>query len=97
MDEYLRVAQAGEIDGIIPDVYAAGDCATFEVNPLAATAQAAEQEGKYLAKYHLPASDFTSTATLSSSSPCGLEAGISSLQTNITNHLLWPNNNNIGG
>jgi len=34
----------------LSNVYAIGDCAAFEENPLAMTAQAAEQEGKYLAK-----------------------------------------------
>lgn len=31
-------------------MYAAGDCAEIEANPLPATAQVAQQEGKYLAK-----------------------------------------------
>eukprot|EP01136_Pigoraptor_vietnamica_P010554 Opistho-1_new@48317 len=43
-DEYLRVK--GVASG---DVYAIGDCAEIEGNPLPATAQAAEREGRYLA------------------------------------------------
>jgi len=50
VDEYLRVKgfenSACPLDGI----YALGDCSTFSKEPLAQTAQAAEQEGKYLAK-----------------------------------------------
>lgn len=45
VDEYLHV-KAPDVEG----VYAVGDCAAFETNPLPATAQGAEQEGKYLAQ-----------------------------------------------
>lgn len=44
VDEHLRVKAEG-----VECVYAIGDCAAFETNPLPATAQGAEQEGKYLA------------------------------------------------
>lgn len=46
VDEYLRVKEPR-----YPNVYVVGDCAAFEVNPLPPTAQAAEQQGKYVAKY----------------------------------------------
>lgn len=48
VDEYLHVKEPG-----VEGVYAVGDCAAFETNPLPATAQGAEQEGKYLAQYAL--------------------------------------------
>jgi NADH dehydrogenase FAD-containing subunit len=51
VDEYLHV-KAPDAEG----VWAVGDCAAFETNPLPATAQGAEQEGKYLAQYHHPLS-----------------------------------------
>jgi NADH:ubiquinone reductase (non-electrogenic) len=43
IDEYLKV------DGA-PHLYALGDCAVLNENPIPATAQAAEQQGTYLAK-----------------------------------------------
>ncbi|KAL6060343.1 Mitochondrial rotenone-insensitive NADH dehydrogenase (NDE2 external NADH dehydrogenase) [Balamuthia mandrillaris] len=46
IDEKLRVVGT---NGPLDDVYAAGDDATFENQPLPPTAQVAEQQGKYLA------------------------------------------------
>jgi NADH dehydrogenase FAD-containing subunit len=39
-----------EVPGI-PNVYAIGDCAAFKENPLPQTAQVAQQEGFYIAKF----------------------------------------------
>jgi len=44
VNDYLQVD-----DSQVKDVYAIGDCAIYPKNPLPATAQAAEQEGKYVA------------------------------------------------
>jgi NADH:ubiquinone reductase (non-electrogenic) len=43
VDDHLRVME-------LKDVYAAGDCAEIEANPLPATAQVAQQQGRYIAK-----------------------------------------------
>jgi NADH:ubiquinone reductase (non-electrogenic) len=43
VDEYLKVKD-------LDDVWAMGDCAEIEGHPLPATAQVAEQQGRYLAK-----------------------------------------------
>ncbi|GFU12912.1 internal alternative NAD(P)H-ubiquinone oxidoreductase A2, mitochondrial [Nephila pilipes] len=45
VDDYLRVL--GDPKG---DIYALGDCAALESNPLPCTAQVAERQGRYLAK-----------------------------------------------
>ena len=46
VDRFLKVK--GLPDG---NVYALGDCAYIEENPLACTAQVAERQGRYLAKH----------------------------------------------
>jgi len=43
MDQYLRVKG-------LPDLFALGDCAIIDGNPLPPTAQVAQQQGEYLAK-----------------------------------------------
>jgi NADH dehydrogenase FAD-containing subunit len=47
-DDHLRLM--GKDDKPIPNVYALGDCATIKGHDLPATAQVAQQKGKYLAK-----------------------------------------------
>ncbi|XP_041347416.1 internal alternative NAD(P)H-ubiquinone oxidoreductase A1, mitochondrial-like [Gigantopelta aegis] len=50
-DSYLRVKTSGDTTDVIPDVFAIGDCADIENQPLPTTAQVAEREGRYVAKF----------------------------------------------
>ncbi len=49
IDHFLQVVPLGKIKGN-ENIYCLGDCSEFETDPLIATAQVAQQQGKYLGK-----------------------------------------------